>query len=115
MIKFKVKKQGVYLAVKGEQVEQEVGTVLALDGDEVPAFLVGKGEVVGDSDGKELVAADELLESAVAENAELQKANKELADKLEHANAELQKVPAIVAELAEAKAENEALKKARGR
>lgn len=82
MLKFKVTKQGVYLAVKGEQVEQEVGTVIALDADEVPAFLVGKGEVVGDSDGKELVAADELLESAVAENAELVKANKELADKL---------------------------------
>lgn len=86
MIKFKVKKQGVYLAVKGDQVEQEVGTVLALDTDEVPAFLVGKGEIVGDSEGKELVAADELLESAVAENADLVKANKVLADKLAKAD-----------------------------
>lgn len=99
MIKFKVKKQGVYLAVKGEQVEQEVGTVLALDADEVPAFLVGKGEVVGDSDGKELVAADELLESAVAENAELVKVNKELVDKLAKAEKSAEDLAAELADL----------------
>lgn len=72
MIKFKVTKQGVYLAAKSGQEEQPVGTILSLDVDEVPSWLVGKGYIVGDSEGKTLVAADsELLNTAMAENADL--------------------------------------------
>lgn len=99
MIKFKVTKPGVYMAVKGDQVEQEVGTVLTLECDNVPAFLVGKGEVVGDSDGKELVAADELLSAALAEIEAMTKANEEMADKLEKAEKAVADLTAEVADL----------------
>jgi hypothetical protein len=96
MIDFKINKQGVYLSVNGEQVEQEVGTVLKLDSDVVPAFLSGKGEVIGDNEGKSLVTNDELLESAMAEN-------KELSEKLAYATTELQKVPSLLASLESAR------------
>ena len=67
-IKVKVKQPGAYLTVNGESQEIEVGKVLEFDGDELPSFLVGKAEIVGDTDGKELVVADELLAAASEEN-----------------------------------------------
>jgi len=105
MIDFKINKQGVYLSVNGEQVEQEVGTVLKLDSDVVPTFLAGKGEVIGDNEGKSLVTNDELLNSAIEENTALAsnlesaksavealtKDNKGLAELLDGVRSELKK------------------------
>ena len=67
-IKVKVTHRGAYLTVNCELQEIVVGKVLEFDGDELPSFLVGKAEIVGDTDGKELVVADELLAAASEEN-----------------------------------------------
>lgn len=67
-ITVKVKHRGAYLTVNGESQEIEVGKLLEFDGDELPSFLVGKAEIVGDTDGKELVVADDLLAAASEEN-----------------------------------------------
>lgn len=93
-IKVKVKQPGAYLTVNGESQEIEVGKVLEFDGDELPSFLVGKAEIVGDTDGKELVVTDELLAAASEEN-------KVLAAKVDSLTAELEKVNADLAAASE--------------
>jgi len=102
VIKVKIKHPGAHMMAGKELRELKVGEVLELQGDELPNFLIGKAEILGDNEGKSLVTNDELLESAMAEN-------KELSDKLAYATAELQKVPEIVSELASVKAKNEKL------
>jgi len=102
VIKVKVNQPGAHMATGKELRELKVGEVLELQGDELPNFLIGKAEIIGDTDGKSLATNDELLESAMAEN-------KELLEQLEYAKTELQKVPEIVSELATVKAENEKL------
>lgn len=102
MIKVKIKHPGAHMMAGKELRELEVGEVLELQGDDLPNFLIGKAEIIGDNEGKALVNNDELLEAAMAEN-------KELSDKLAYATTELQKVSEIVSELATVKAENEKL------
>jgi peptidoglycan hydrolase CwlO-like protein len=105
-IKVKVKHRGAYLTVNGESQEIEVGKLLEFDGDELPSFLVGKAEIVGDTDGKELVVSDELLEAASEEN-------KALSAKVDSLTADLdaasEKLAAYVTRIEELEAE---LKKA---
>lgn len=93
-IKVKVKQPGAYLTVNGESQEIEVGKVLEFDGDELPSFLVGKAEIIGDTDGKELVVADELLAAASEEN-------KVLSAKVDALTAELEKATAYLAAASE--------------
>ncbi len=96
MIKVKIKHPGAHMMLGKESRELKVGEVLELQGDELPNFLIGKAEIVGDSEGKPLVTNDELLEAAMTEN-------KELSEKLEYATAELQKVPSLLADLESAR------------
>lgn len=88
-IKVKVKQRGAYLTVNGESQEIEVGKVLEFDGDALPGFLVGKAEIIGDTDGKELVVADELLAAASEENKVLSAKVDALTADLEKATADL--------------------------
>lgn len=51
-MKIEITEQGVYDA-DGNEIE--VGTELTVKGDEVPAWLVNKGRVIGEPKGKTLV------------------------------------------------------------
>lgn len=71
MIKVKIKHPGAHMMAGKELRELEVGEVLELQGDELPNFLIGKAEILGDNEGKSLATNDELLNSAIEENAQL--------------------------------------------
>ena len=68
MIKVKIKHPGAHFQSGKELRELEVGEVLEIQGSELPNFLIGKAEILGDNEGKSLVTNDELLESAMEEN-----------------------------------------------
>lgn len=105
-IKVKVKQPGAYLTVNGESQEIEVGKVLEFDGDVLPSFLVGKAEIIGDTDGKELVVADELLAAASDENkvlsAKVELLTADLAAASEKATADATRIEELEAELKKA-------------
>lgn len=84
MIKVKIKHPGAHMMAGKELRELEVGEVLELQGEELPNFLIGKAEIVGDNEGKSLVNNDELLDAAMAEN-------KDLTDLLDGVRVELKK------------------------
>lgn len=71
MIKVKIKHPGAHFQSGKELRELEVGEVLEIQGSELPNFLIGKAEILGDNEGKSLVTNDELLNSAIEENASL--------------------------------------------
>jgi hypothetical protein len=104
VIKVKIKHPGAHFQSGKELRELEVGEVLEIKGDELPNFLIGKAEILGDNEGKVLATNDDLLESAMEEN-------KQLLDQLNAAKAELEKVPALLADLDAANAEIAELKK----
>lgn len=97
--KFKVKQPGVFFATKDGEQEVRVGEVITLDSKEVPAYLVGKGEIVGESNGKELVTNDELLAEADKQIAELSDQLKKSQNEAALAKTENEKLAAEIAEL----------------
>lgn len=61
-IKVKVKQPNVFFAVDGVEQEVEIGKILEIDADELPSYLVGKAEIIGESQGKEFKVASESKE-----------------------------------------------------
>jgi chromosome segregation ATPase len=98
-IKVKIKQPGAHIVVKGETQELKVGTVLDFEGDEIPGFLVGKAEKVGDNEGKELATNDELLAEADKQIAELTAENGKLKSDLDQADRDLEKAKAVNSDL----------------
>ena len=106
MIKVKITQPGAHIYTNGERSELAVGLIQEFDGDELPGFLIGKAEIVGDTDGKELVAADELLAVASEENkalsAKVDELTAELAVASEKAGADASRIEELEAELKKA-------------